>query len=98
MLSYGFITGLCYASFTAVTLEAIGTGAAATKYSIFASLSNTPIAYMIIFNGYSYKEWGSNAGLYTDAAMGVVGILVFLILRVVSQSLHNQYLQRRQTR
>jgi MFS family permease len=98
VLSYGFITGLCYASFTAVTLEAIGTGAAATKYSIFASLSNTPIAYMIILNGNSYKEWDSNAGLYTDAAMGVAGILVFLILRVASQSLHNQYLQRRQTR
>lgn len=28
------------------TIPAIGTGAVATKYSIFASLSNTPIAYM----------------------------------------------------
>lgn len=98
VLAYGFIVGLCYAAFTAVTLEAIGTGAVATKYSIFASLSNTPIAYMIVFNGYSYNRWGSNEGLYTDAAMGVAGVLVFLILRVVSQSLHNQYLQRRQTR
>lgn len=96
VLSYGFISGLCYASFTAVVLEAIGTGAAATKYSIFASLSNTPIAYMGIMNSYFYDRSGSNAGLYSDAAMGVAGVLVFLLISVASKSLHNQYLQRRQ--
>ena len=96
VLSYGFISGLCFASFTAVTLEAIGTGAAATKYSIFSSLSNTPIAYMGILNGYFYEKSGSNAGLYSDAAMGVAGVLFFFLVTVVSKSLHNQYLQRRQ--
>ncbi len=96
VLSYGFISGLCYAAFTAVTLEAIGTGAVATKYSIFASLSNTPIAYMGILNGYFYDRSGSNAGLYSDAAMGIAGVLVFLLVAVASKSLHGQYLQRRQ--
>jgi hypothetical protein len=96
VLSYSFIGGLCYASFTAVTLEAIGTGAVATKYSIFASLSNTPIAYTGIVIAYFYEKSGSNAGLYADAAMGVAGALVFLLVAVVSKSLHNQYLQRRQ--
>ncbi len=95
VLTYGFITGLCFASFTAVTLEAIGKGAAATKYSIFASLSNTPIAYMNLVNGYFYenynsivwlhsepsKTYNSNAGLYSDAACGIIGILVFLLIR-----------------
>lgn len=95
VLSYGFISGLCYAAFTAVTLEAIGTGAVATKYSIFASLSNTPIAYMGILNGYFYDKSGSNAGLYSDAAMGVAGVLVFLLVSVASRSLHRQYLERR---
>lgn len=95
VLSYGFIGGLCYASFTAVTLEAIGTGAVATKYSIFASLSNTPIAYMGILNGYFYDKSGSNAGLYCDAAMGIAGVLVFLLISVASKSLHQQYLERR---
>jgi len=96
VLSYGFIAGLCYAAFTAVTLEAIGTGAAATKYSIFASLSNTPIAYMGILNGFFYEKSGSNAGLYSDAAMGLAGVLVFLLVAAVSKSLRNQYLQHRQ--
>lgn len=95
VLSYGFISGLCYAAFTAVTLEAIGTGAVATKYSIFASLSNTPIAYMGILNSYFYDKSGSNAGLYSDAAMGVAGVLVFLLVSVASRSLHRQYLERR---
>ena len=95
VLSYSFIAGLCYAAFTAVTLEAIGTGAAATKYSIFASLSNTPIAYMGILNSFFYEKSGSNAGLYSDAAMGLAGVLVFLLVAAVSRSLHNQYLQGR---
>jgi MFS family permease len=96
VLSYGFISGLCYAAFTAVTLEAIGTGAAATKYSIFSSLSNTPIAYLGILNGYFYDKSGSNAGLYSDAAMGVVGVLMFLLVAVASKSLHKRDRQRRQ--
>lgn len=96
VLSYGFISGLCYAAFTAVTLEAIGTGAVATKYSIFSSLSNVPIAYMGILNGYFYDKSGSNAGLYSDAAMGVAGVLVFVLVMVASKSLHQQYLLRRQ--
>ena len=94
VLGYGLISGLCYASFTAVTLEAIGTGAAATKYSIFASLSNAPIAYMGILNSYFFEQFGSNAGLYSDAAMGVGGVLVFLLVAVASKSLHTRYQQR----
>lgn len=84
VLAYGFIGGLCYAAFTAVTLEAIGTGAVATKYSIFASLSNTPIAYMGLLNGHFYDTAGSNAGLYCDAAMGIVGIAFFLLVAMAS--------------
>ena len=41
---YAFVTGLTYAGFTAFVLEAMGMGAAATKFSLYASLSNTPIA------------------------------------------------------
>ena len=96
VLSYGFISGLCFASFTAVTLEAIGKGAAATKYSIFASLSNTPIAYMGIVNSHFYESSGSNGGLYSDAGMGVAGVLLFLLVAVGSRGIHKRYLERRQ--
>ena len=41
-LLYAFVQGFNYASFCAVVLEAIGRGAAATKYNLYASLSNMP--------------------------------------------------------
>jgi predicted MFS family arabinose efflux permease len=77
VLIYSFINGLAYAAFTAVTLEAIGKGAAATKYTLYSALSNTPIAYMTLIDGWARTRWDTNAMLYTEAAFGVVGIAVF---------------------
>lgn len=77
VMLYAFITGLTYAGFSAVVLEAIGLGAAATKYSLFASLSNAPIAYMTLVNGWAHTQWGAGGMLLTEAAFGVAGVLVF---------------------
>ena len=55
-LIYAFITGLTFAGFSAFVLEAMGLGAAATKYSLFASLSNMPIAYMTSVDGWAYER------------------------------------------
>jgi PAT family beta-lactamase induction signal transducer AmpG len=77
VLLYAFITGLTYAAFSAVVLEAIGLGAAATKYNLFASLSNTPIAYMTLIEGWARVHWDTSVMLYTESAMGVTGLLVF---------------------
>jgi MFS transporter, PAT family, beta-lactamase induction signal transducer AmpG len=76
-LVYAFIQGLTYAGFTAVTLEAIGLGAAATKYNVYASLSNMPIAYMTLVDGWAHARWGATGLLEVEAAIGVAGILVF---------------------
>ena len=56
-MAYALITGLTYAGFSAVVLEAIGLGAAATKYNAFASLSNMPIAYMTVVEGWAQARW-----------------------------------------
>jgi MFS transporter, PAT family, beta-lactamase induction signal transducer AmpG len=77
VLIYSFINGLAYAAFTAVTLEAIGKGAAATKYTLYSALSNTPIAYMTLIDGWARTHWDTSAMLYTEAAFAVVGIVVF---------------------
>jgi MFS family permease len=77
-LIYAFIQGLTYAAFTAVVLETIGLGAAATKYNVFASLSNMPIAYMTVVNGWAHSRWGATGMLLTEAAIGIVGIVVFI--------------------
>jgi hypothetical protein len=69
---------LTYAGFTAVVLEAIGLGAAATKYNLVASLSNMPIAYMTVVDGWGHTRWGAAGLLETEAVIGFAGIVVFV--------------------
>ncbi len=75
---YGFVVGLTYAGFTAFVLEAMGTGAAATKFSLFASLSNFPIWYMTLIDGRAHGRWGPSGMLYAEAVVGVLGLLAFV--------------------
>ena len=78
---YSLITGLTYAGFSAVVLEAMGLGAAATKYSVFASLSNTPIWYMTLVDGWAQARWGSAGMLETEAVCCLLGLGLFLGVR-----------------
>jgi len=75
---YALITGLTYAGFTAFVLEAMGLGAAATKYNVFASLSNTPIYYMTRIDGWAHVRWGPAGMLHAEAAFGLLGLLAFI--------------------
>jgi len=77
VLAYAFVTGLTYAGFSAFVLEAMGTGAAATKYNVFASLSNMPIYAVTRLDGWAHTRWGSGGMLYCDAAAGLIGLLLF---------------------
>lgn len=82
---YAFILGLCYAAFSAFVFEIIGKGAAGTKYTIFSSLSNAPIAIMTIVDGWAYTYYGKigkgpEGMLDVEAACGIIGIIIFLIL------------------
>jgi len=76
-LVYAVFSGMCFAGFSAVTLEAIGAGAAATKYNLYASLSNVPIMSMIALEGRVSDRWGTNAFLYFEGIMTVVSVVVF---------------------
>lgn len=87
-LAYMFTTGLAYASWTGFILETIGKSGAATKYNIFASLSNTPITYMglvlgavvsgEVLAGVQLPKLGAVGMLQVEAATGFVGILIVL--------------------
>ena len=81
---YAFITGLTYAGFTAFVLEAMGMGAAATKYNVFASLSNTPIAYMTSVDGWAHTHWGPGGMLYGEAISGAIGLALFVGVMMVA--------------
>ena len=83
-LLYAFISGLTYAGFSAVALEAIGLGAAATKYNLFASLSNIPIGYMTAVDGWAAARWGAGGMLYIEAVVGTLALLVFVAVAVLS--------------
>ena len=77
-LAYQFGSGLAYGAFTGFVLEAIGRGAAATKYNVLASLSNIPIWYMTQIDGWVSERWSPSIMLLIDAASEVVGIVIFL--------------------
>ncbi len=77
---YAFALGLSYAGFSAFVFEAIGKGAAATKFTVYASLSNFPIYYMTIIDGWAHTHYGPSGMLNTEAVFGVIGIVLFFIL------------------
>jgi MFS transporter, PAT family, beta-lactamase induction signal transducer AmpG len=74
---YAALNGLGYAAFSAVVLEAIGARAAATQYNVYASLSNIPISYMGMLEGWTYTNHGASAMLYLEAGMAALAIAVF---------------------
>jgi Na+/melibiose symporter-like transporter len=77
-LSYQFGSGLAYGAFTGFVLEAIGRGAAATKYNVLASLSNIPIWYMTQVDGWASELWNPGVMLLVDAAAEIIGVVLFL--------------------
>ncbi len=79
-LIYTFASGLTYAAFSAYVLEAIGRGAAATKYNMLASLSNIPIYYMTGWDGQAHDKWDSTRMFYLEAGLAVASAFIFLAL------------------
>jgi MFS transporter, PAT family, beta-lactamase induction signal transducer AmpG len=82
---YAITLGLSYAAFSAFVFEAIGKGAAATKYTVLSSLSNAPIYYMTLVDGWAFSYFKQKAigMLDTEAVCGVIGIVLFLGLAAV---------------
>ncbi len=86
-LVYALAVGLAYAAFTAVVLNAIGSKSGATKYNLFASLSNFPIWWLGLVLGRIADVRGPAAMLYAEAALGVVAVVVFFgAVRVVGKT------------
>ncbi len=77
---YNLTVGFVYGGFSAVALEAIGKGAAATKYNMLASLSNVPILVMTLLDGWAQTRFGSGGMLILEAAVGVAAAGVFALI------------------
>jgi MFS family permease len=82
---YAFVLGLCYAGFGAVVLEIIGAGAAATKYNLLAGISNAPILYQTLIDGWAQTRWGSGGLLYVEALCGVAAVALYALVAVLTR-------------
>jgi MFS transporter, PAT family, beta-lactamase induction signal transducer AmpG len=93
---YMLITGFCYAAFGAVVLEAIGKGAAATKYNLLAGIANGPIMYLSWLDGQAHvwhaPSWlpsdGTTLMLLTEAAVPAAGTLVLVAFALLTKPLY----------
>jgi PAT family beta-lactamase induction signal transducer AmpG len=68
-----------------VVLEAIGKGAAATKFNLLAAASNVPIAAMTDVDGLFHDRYGTSAMLYGEAAVALLAIAGFALLARTTQ-------------
>jgi MFS transporter, PAT family, beta-lactamase induction signal transducer AmpG len=77
---YLFVSGICYAAFSAVVLEAVGRAgdAASTQYTLFTSAGNAAIGYVAWLDTRFNHTFGPKAPLGTDAILNVVGIVFFV--------------------
>lgn len=82
---YNLVIGCAYGAYAAVTLEAIGHGAAATKFNLIASLANVPIMLMTLVDGAAQTRWGSGGMLLTEAAVGVAAVGLFYLVAWISR-------------
>lgn len=82
---YSLLSGWAWAAFSGATLEAIGQGAAATKYNVLACLSNIPITYMTLVDGAARMRWGPAGMLFTEALIALLAVLIFAGVAVLAR-------------
>ena len=85
-LIYAFGVGLAFAAFTALVLDAMGPGSAATKYNVFASLSNFPLWWLGLLLGVVAEKAGPRRMLFTEAALGAAGVALFAVTARLARS------------
>jgi MFS transporter, PAT family, beta-lactamase induction signal transducer AmpG len=83
--TYAFLLGMSYAAFGAVVLEAIGAGAAATKYNIFAGLANIPIFYQGVIDGWAHDKWNAGGMLCAEALATFAGLAFFYLVMLAAR-------------
>jgi PAT family beta-lactamase induction signal transducer AmpG len=84
---YLFTVGACYALFTAVILELLGTSgkSGSGRYSIINSLGNVPVVYMTWLDGCGYAHWGPRGMPGIDVIVSATAASVLLAHFIVSR-------------
>jgi PAT family beta-lactamase induction signal transducer AmpG len=75
-----FTIGACYALFTGVALEFLGSSgkSGSSRYSIINSIGNLPVAYMAWVDGRGYAHWGPRGMPAADAVLSTAGAALLL--------------------
>ena len=84
-LSYNAALGMAYAAYAAANLEAIGRGAAATKYTLFASVANIPVTLMPLADGWADTRGGASAMLWLEFGVAVAAAAVFALVALATR-------------
>jgi hypothetical protein len=84
---YNAVVGFCFGAYSAVTLEAIGKGAAGTKFNLISSISNAPILLVTLVDGWAEEKLGAVGMLYVEAAMGLSGVAVYALVAYLTRGL-----------
>ena len=82
---YNLMLGASFAAFGALTLEAIGQGAAATKYNLIASVANVPILLTTLADGQAQTAFGSGGMLLTEAALAFAAVALYFAVAWVTR-------------
>jgi Major Facilitator Superfamily. len=93
---YQLAAGFCYASWGAVVLEAIGKGAAATKYNVLAGIANFPIQYVAYLDGTAHDakglSWlpldGAGRMMLTEAIVPIMGTVILIGFWLLTKPLY----------
>ncbi|HEV2533138.1 hypothetical protein, partial [Phenylobacterium sp.] len=85
--AYNIAVGLSYAAYSAVTLEAIGRGAAATKFNLISSISNVPLLVVVLVDGWAQSRWGSSGMLVGETIIGVAGVMLYAVVAYATRNL-----------
>jgi MFS transporter, PAT family, beta-lactamase induction signal transducer AmpG len=82
-----FTIGACYALFTGVSLEFLGSSgkSGSSRYAIINSLGNLPVAYMSWVDGRGYAHWGPRGMPAADAILSTIGASLLLAHFVFSR-------------
>ena len=92
VLAYNGIAGICYAAFSALSLELTGIGnpTAATQLGLFAAATNAAIVYMTWTDGQGYRLFGVRGLFLVDGFAGILastGLMIFLRRRARNRAI-----------
>lgn len=76
-LLYALVAGAALAAFTAAMLDALGRGAAATKYTLLGCIGQVSYIWLASLDAGVHDHSGAAVMLLTEAAVGVAAVAVF---------------------